>query len=129
MPNRQQRRSGDLPEMAFRITLANTPRGSETYEVHVEDLSALDEADFGRAMAQAIGARQTFFQAFENVSTIMVAGFVWLVRRRAEKNLQLNDVLKEVHVRDLQSFVSLNDDDDDEAEEESAVADPTNPEA
>ena len=128
MPNRQQRRSGDTPQMGFRVTLSRTPRGPETYEIELDNLSALDEATFTQGIASLTGEHMTFFEAFQRVSTYTVAAFVWLERRRGEKQLPFQDVLKEVRVRDLSSFETMGEDEEDEGEVADVPVDGANPE-
>lgn len=112
MPNRAARRSGDGLNMGFRITL-HTDRGVEPYEIVLDNLSALDEADFTKAIASVTGQNMTFFEAFEKISTYTIAAFVWLERRRSEKKLTFQEVLPEVKMRDLGTFEQLGEDDDD----------------
>ena len=100
MPNREQRRNGDLSEfekMGFRVT-THTARGTEPYEIQLANMSAQDELDFH----QATGL--TFFEAFGNMSTYVLAAFVWLERRKYEKKLTFTEVAKEVKFRDLETM-------------------------
>jgi hypothetical protein len=108
MPNRAQRRSGEpgqFDKMGFRVTL-HTTRGIEPYDIELANLSAQDEFDFHQTTGY------TFFEAFEHMSTYVVAAYIWLERRKYEKRLTFQEVAKEVTVRDLESMRSFDDDDD-----------------
>ena len=116
MPNREQRRSGDLSEfdkMGFRVTL-HTPRGTEPYEIQLANFSAQDELDFH----QATGL--TFFEAFGKMSTYVLAAFVWLERRKYEKKLVFAEVAKEVKFRDLETMEFMAEDDEETEVQEPA---------
>lgn len=123
MPNRAQRRSGDTPTMGFRVTVAGF-----TYEIELDNMSALDEADFTRTLATVTGESLTFFEAFQRVSTYTVAAFVWLERRRTEKQLTIQEVMKEVRMRDLNTFETLGEEDDEETQVPETPVDGRNPE-
>jgi hypothetical protein len=108
MPNRAQRRSGEPGEfdkMGFRVTL-ETLRGTEPYEIQLANFSAQDELDFH----QTTGF--TFFEAFEHMSSYVVAAFIWLERRKYEKRLMFPEVAKEVSFRALETLRSFDEDDD-----------------
>lgn len=111
MPNREQRRSGELSDfekMGFRVT-TRTSRGTEPYEIQLANFSAQDEFDFN----QATGL--TFFEAFAKMSTYVLAGFIWLERRKGgEKKLTYGEVMKEIKFRDLETIEFMAEDDDDE---------------
>jgi hypothetical protein len=124
MPNRAQRRSGEQSEfekMGFRVTL-ETPRGTEPYEIQLANMSALDELDFH----QVTGL--TFFEAFQAMSSYVIAAFVWLERRRYEKKLMFQEVAKEVKFQALETIEFMAEDDDDEGEEPPEPVSGKNPE-
>ena len=121
MPNREQRRSGELEKMGFNVTLRTT-RGVEPYDIDISNLSAQDELDFH----QTTGF--TFFEAFEHMSAYVVAAFVWLERRKYEKRLGFAEVAKEVKVRDLESLKVFGEDDDEQVEVSEPAVNGKNPE-
>ena len=117
MPNREQRRSGELSEfekMGFRVT-THTARGTEPYEIQLANLSAQDELDFHGATGL------TFFEAFQSMSTYVLAAFIWLERRKYEKKLVFAEVAKEIKFRDLESIEFLAEDDEEAEVPEPAV--------
>jgi hypothetical protein len=123
MPNRAQRRSGEQSEfekMGFRVTL-ETPRGTEPYEIQLANMSALDELDFH----QVTGL--TFFEAFQAMSSYVIAAFIWLERRRYEKKLMFQEVAKEVRFQALETIEFMAEDDD-EAEAPELTFNGKNPE-
>lgn len=106
MPNREQRRSGDLDTTKIRVTVDGNP-----YEFSMGDISALDELDYQKATGR------TFMgdMAHEGFSSVTIAGFVWCLRRRYEKKLTFDEVLREVKMSDLETL-QIGDDDEPEAE-------------
>lgn len=125
MPNRETRRHGDLSEfekMGFRVT-THTARGIEPYEIQIANYSAQDELDFHQATGH------TFFSAFSEMSTYVLAAFVWLERRKYEKKLTFQEVAKEIKFRDLESLEFIaEDDEEDEAEVPEPAFNGKNPE-
>jgi len=105
MPNREERRSGELDELKIKVVCGGNP-----YEISLSDISALDEMDYYQATGQ------TFMDVFTGkMSAFAIAGLVWVYRRRWEKKLTFQEVLKEFKLSDLQSL-SMGDEEE-EAEE------------
>jgi hypothetical protein len=103
MPNRDERRSGELDEIKIRVVCGGNP-----YEISLSDISALDEMDYYKATGQ------TFMDVFSGkVSAFAIAGLVWVYRRRWEKKLTFEEVMKEFKLSDLESL-QLGDDEDED---------------
>jgi hypothetical protein len=100
MPNREERRSGELDQIKIKVTCGGNP-----YEISLSDISALDEMDYYKATGQ------TFMDVFSGkVSSFAIAGLVWVYRRRnMEKRLTFEQVLDEFKLSDLETLV-LGDD-------------------
>jgi hypothetical protein len=114
MPNREQRRSGELDAVKIRVTIDGNP-----YEFSMADISALDERDY----SMANGTGRTFMEemATGNFSSVTIAGFVWCLRRKYEKRLTFEEVLREVKISDMET---LDIDDGSETEAEVEVQEP-----
>jgi hypothetical protein len=112
MPNREERRSGDLDQIKIKVTCGGNP-----YEISLSDISALDEMDYYKATGQ------TFMDVFSGqVSAFAIAGLVWVYRRRnMEKRLTFEQVLEEFRLSDLESL-QLGDDTAEDDEPVDAVA-------
>jgi hypothetical protein len=108
MPNRAQRRSGELDSVQISVSIDGNP-----YEWTMADISALDERDY----SMANGTGRTFMEemASGNFSSVTIAGFVWCIRRRYEKKLTFEEVLREVKISDMET---LEIDDGSEVDEE-----------
>lgn len=101
MPNRGDRRSGELEAVKIRVVCGGNP-----YEISLADISALDEMDYYKATGQ------TFMDVFTGkVSSFAIAGLVWVYRRRYEKKLTFDEVMAEFKLSDLESL-QLGDDDE-----------------
>jgi hypothetical protein len=113
MPNRAQRRSGELDAIKIRVTIDGNP-----YEFSMADISALDERDY----SMANGTGRTFMEemASGNFSSVTIAGFVWCIRRRYEKKLTFEEVLREVKISDMETLEIDDGSEVDEAVQESA---------
>jgi hypothetical protein len=107
MPNRDERRSGELDQIKIKVVCGGNP-----YEISLSDISALDEMDYYKATGQ------TFMDVFSGkVSSFAIAGLVWVYRRRnMEKRLTFEQVLDEFKLSDLETLV-LGDDDEAETNE------------
>lgn len=104
MPNREERRSGELEQVKIRVVCGGNP-----YEISLADISSLDEFDYYQKTGQ------TFMDVFSGkVSSFAIAGIVWVYRRRWEKQLTFDEVLKEFKLSDLESLQLGDDEDDDE---------------
>jgi hypothetical protein len=118
MPNRAQRRNGSSElDTRIRVTVKGNP-----YEFSMGDISALDELDYQKATGRTFMSEM----AAGEISSVTVAGFVWCLRRRYEKQLPFNNVLAEVTMGDMETLEVLGDDEDDDIEEapEAAVSPP-----
>jgi hypothetical protein len=104
MPNRDDRRSGELDQIKIKVVCGGNP-----YEISLADISALDEMDYYKATGQ------TFMDVFTGkISSFAIAGLVWVYRRRnMEKRLTFEEVLEEFRLSDIESL-QLGDDTDDE---------------
>lgn len=126
MPNRAARRNGQAAEKEATITI---PCGGHTYVLRFGDFSALDEFDYYKATsAGGTMPGQTLVDVFtgNQASSFAIAGLLWLYRRRAEKGLTFEQVMREFKMSDLGDIVvddGSDDEDDDESEsvEESEV--------
>jgi hypothetical protein len=109
MPNRAQRRSGELESVKISVSIDGNP-----YVFSMADISALDERDY----SMANGTGRTFMEemASGNFSSVTVAGFVWCLRRRYEKKLTFEEVLREVKISDMETL-QVGDDDEEEVSE------------
>jgi len=117
MPNRDERRSGELDEIKIRVVCGGNP-----YEISLSDISALDEMDYYKATGQ------TFMDVFSGkVSAFAIAGIVWVYRRRWEKKLTFEEVMKEFKLSDLESL-QLGDDEDEDAPAAAVESNGKNPE-
>jgi hypothetical protein len=112
MPNRAQRRSGELDSVQISVTIDGNP-----YVFSMADISALDERDY----SMANGTGRTFMEemASGNFSSVTIAGFVWCIRRRYEKKLTFEEVLREVKISDMETLEI-----DDGSEVDEAVQEP-----
>jgi hypothetical protein len=110
MPNREQRRSGELDAVKIRVTVDGAP-----YVFSMADISALDERDY----SMNNGTGRTFMEEMSsgNFSSVTVAGFIWCLRRRYEKRLTFEEVLGEVKISDMESLQVGDDDEDVEVSE------------
>lgn len=118
MPNRDDRRSGALEQAQIRVVCGGNP-----YEISLADISSLDEFDYYKATGQ------TFMDVFSGkVSSFAIAGMVWVYRRRFERSLTFEEVLKEFKLSDLESL-QIGDDEDDEEPAPPAAANGKNPES
>jgi hypothetical protein len=97
MPNRAQRRSGELDSVQISVTIDGNP-----YVFSMADISALDERDY----SMANGTGRTFMEemASGNFSSVTIAGFIWCIRRRYEKRLTFDEVLREVKISDMETL-------------------------
>ena len=117
MPNRDERRSGELDQLKIRVVCGGNP-----YEIALSDISALDEHDYYKETGQ------TFMDVFSGkVSSFAIAGLVWVYRRRWEKTLTFDEVMREFKLSDLESLTLGDDEDEDEPAVEVA-SNGTNPE-
>jgi hypothetical protein len=117
MPNREERRSGELDELKIKVVCGGNP-----YEISLSDISALDEMDYYQATGQ------TFMDVFTGkISAFAIAGLVWVYRRRWEKKLTFQEVLKEFKLSDLESL-SMGDDEEEQEEPPAASFNGKNPE-
>lgn len=107
MPNRAQRRSGELDAVKISVTVDGNP-----YVFSMSDISALDELDYSKATGR------TFMEEMStgNFSSVTVAGFIWCLRRKYEKNLPFAEVLGEVKISDMETL-EIDDGTDDEVPE------------
>ncbi len=118
MPNRDDRRSGELDEIKISVVCGGNP-----YEIALSDISALDEMDYFKATGQ------TFMDVFSGkVSAFAIAGIVWVYRRRFEKRLTFEEVMKEFKLSDLETLQLGDDNDDEDVPPVDASANGKNPE-
>ncbi len=108
MPNRDARRSKKTEDDAPVMTLSC---GGVKYAIEIAGFSALDEMDFERATEQKMGV------VFANMgdappSMAVLAGFLWLHRRRTEKRLTFEQVARQFTFQDMIDGVSDDEDDD-----------------
>ena len=120
MPNRATRRSNgdtdqDQDQFGFKVSVDGNP-----YEIRIAEMTALDEMDFHEKVGQ------TFMEAMGSPSSYTVACFVWLLRRKYEKRLQFEEVLKEVRFRDVLDTQPLVEDEDEEEDARSDTEPPVN---
>lgn len=94
--------------------------GGNRYEMMFGEFSAHEEVQYKRLTGYDLMA--PFLN--ESINSIMLAGLVWLYRKRTEKKLQFNSVLKEFKFSDMDNLVvtdgteSDEDEDDEETLEE-----------
>jgi hypothetical protein len=106
MPNRDERRSGELDQLKIRVVCGGNP-----YEIALSDISALDEHDYYKLTGQ------TFMDVFSGqVSSFAIAGIIWVYRRRWEKTLTFDEVMREFKLSDLESLTLGDEDEDTPAE-------------
>src|SRR5215207_2308713 len=124
MPNRKERRamqqSGE-PELTIRVTVRGEP-----FEIKASDISAKDEHDFNRMTDSGNGGMflTDLFQG--RVSLVHIAGLVWVMRRKYDKKLSLQDVEATVNLQCLNTL-ELDDgksDDENEGDEPRLAASP-----
>src|SRR5690606_17377658 len=89
-------------QLKLRITVGGRP-----YEIAMGEFSALDEVHYKKATGEDM------MSAFTggNINTILLAGLVWLHRRRYEKTLRFETVAAEFKWNDLSSMEFLDDED------------------
>lgn len=85
-----------LAKLTFSITT-----GGHRYDMKIGDFSAMDEM----AYSQVTGGK-TLMQAFSTgeVDSVMVAGLVWLFRRKYEKKLSFQSVAEQFKWADMDTI-------------------------
>lgn len=115
MPDDDQQKIGDM-------VLTITTSGNR-YDMRIGDFSAMDELDYKRITGAEL---MTPFMSGE-LNSAMIAGLVWLTRRRfGEKQLRFEKVAQEFKWADLDTIEFSNGSDSTEAKLPEVV---TNPEA
>lgn len=100
------------------ITLRVTT-GGHRYDMQIGDFSATDEMAFKETTGEDL--MTPFVEG--KVNAILIAGLIWLYRRRFEKNLRFKKVADSFTFADLDSieFVGPDDDDGDEDDDKPAT--------
>ena len=93
-----------IANMLFSIT-----SGGHRYDIRLGDFSAMDEMAF----AQVTGGK-ALMQAFTTgeVDSVMVAGLIWLFRRKLDKKLTFQTVAEQFRWSDLDTVEITRVDDD-----------------
>jgi hypothetical protein len=109
MPNRDQRRSGGLPDKKLSVKDAN----GDLYEIYMSDISGKDEFEYLQ-LTQGIagGLCDLFFKG--EPSLVGIAGLIWAKRRKYEKKLTPQDVLETVNMASIETLELDDGTDDDE---------------
>lgn len=95
----------DLDKVVLKLTVGDRP-----YEIPIAEFSAMDELDYQRATGSDLITPFTTGQ----INSILLAGLLWLYRRRFEKQLRFETVAKELKWESLGS-VEITGMDDEEA--------------
>lgn len=112
MPNRQTRRSkkSEFGSMSIKIE-------DITYNISLGEFSSLDEFDFYQATSRNGRPGLTLMECFQDKklagASFVIAGMVWLHRRKSEPELTYEEVMASLHFEDL---MSIKNDDDAETE-------------
>lgn len=96
--------------------LAITVDGTN-YTVRIKDLSAIDAKDFRAAVGVSLGEAMTG----TSVDLDIIAGLVWLVRRKRERGLPYLKVAKEISYG---TEVDVNEPSDDDPGDDDEADDP-----
>lgn len=77
-----------MPNKTVRITV-----GDDVYDIDFSDLTAVDAKDFRREVGIPLAA---VLADKEDADIDVIAGLVWIVRRKAEKGLTFDTVAKSI---------------------------------
>lgn len=115
MPNREQRRSGAVPEKRVRVEDAD----GNLYEIFMSDISGRDEFDFMQLTNGIAGGLCDMFLEGK-VTLVGIAGLIWAKRRKYEKKLTVQDVMETVSMASIET-IELDDGKDSEASDDDPV--------
>lgn len=114
MPNRDTRRRGKDPTLDRWLKV--TDNDDNTYQIYFKDVSGKDEWDFlMQTQHNAGGLCDMFLEG--KVTLIGIAGLIWSQRRKFEKKLTLQEVLKTVSMATIETLEMFDPDEAEEAEE------------
>jgi hypothetical protein len=115
MPNREQRRHGTDPKLEKWIHVEDAQ--GNPYDIYFKDISGKDEWDFAQQQTgdSKVGLCDIFLEG--RMTLIGIAGLIWCARRRYEKKLTIQDVLRSVNMATIETM-ELHDPEDEDEEEE-----------
>lgn len=115
----EEENQGSLEDLTLKVKT-----GGNNYVIPMADFSAMDELDYEKATGRDLMAP---FMTGE-VTTVLIAGLVWLYRRRFEKTLTFDSVARQFKFGDLQTLEIVDAKDDEVKETEGLPPGPVRPE-